>query len=177
MEKTTVLKFKYGTSKGRDTYGYTIVTLYANGERVARTCGGGYDMRGTCLGSFIKKNYLERLKTLKGNTGSMDDGTGYYGLTFYKNDGERLQNLKQFEEGASISLDGACGENEMVRIAEAIGLKLEQVKLGGGGPRSEDWGYILIDTYLQNPSGMCACGCHDIITCPEGCADCKHNHN
>lgn len=141
MEKTTVLKFKYGTSRGRDTYGYTIVTLYANGERVARTCGGGYDMRGTCLGFFIKKNYLERLKTLKGNRGSLDDGTGYYGLTFYKQNGEKFENIKEYQNGASVSLDGACGESCMVRIADAIGIKLESVQL-----EPNDWGYILTDT-------------------------------
>lgn len=171
MKKSTVLSFKYTTSKGRDTYGYNIVSLYANGERVARTCGGGYDMRGTCLGQYIKANYIERLKALTGNHGSMDDGTGFYGLMFTVKDGETYKRVKNYEEGAIVSLDGACGIDCMVRIADAVGVKLESVKIA-----PNEWGYILTDTYLQNPSGMCACGCHDIITRPEGCEDCKHNH-
>lgn len=143
QNKATILTFKYTTSKGRDTYGYNIVSLYANGQRVARTCGVGYDMRGTCLGQYIKDNYLERLKTLKGNHGSMDDGAGYYGLTFYQKEDAtgKYINIKSYEEGATVSLDGACGENEMVRIAGAIGLNLESVQVG-----PNDWGYILTDS-------------------------------
>lgn len=149
MQTSTVLSFKYTTSKGRDTYGYNIVTLYANGEKVARTCGGGYDMRGTCLGDYIKANYIERLKLLKGNTGSMDDGAGYYGLSFHYETKEMPRSYKthkEYQEGDTISLDGACGESCMVRIAEAIGLHLEPITFGPGGTRSESRGYILTDT-------------------------------
>ena len=147
--KATILSFKYTTSKGRDTYGYTIVTLYANGERVARTCGGGYDMRGTCLGSYIKAQYLDRLKALKGNTGSLDDGTGFYGLTFYKvvkdaDENDRHVSIKSYEDGAKISLDGACGERSIVSIADAIGLNLESVQT-----LPNEWGYILTDNQAQ----------------------------
>lgn len=62
--KTTSLEFKWSVSRGRDTYGYAICTLYANGDRVARCNGGGYDMKGTCLGSFIAKAYADRLLNL-----------------------------------------------------------------------------------------------------------------
>jgi hypothetical protein len=139
---TILLSFKYTTSKGRNTYGYNIVTLYANGKRVARTCGGGYDMRGTCLGEYIQNNYLERLKTLRANYGSLDDDTGYYGLSFWKqgNKSTRIENLKSYEDGSIISLDGACGERSMQTIAEAIGLSLQQVEI-----LPDEWGYILTD--------------------------------
>lgn len=136
-EKTTLLTFKHGVSKGVNTYGYNIITLYANGEKVASTNGGGYDMRGTVLGRYIKDNYLERLKTLKGNTGSLDDGTGFYGLTFYSKDNV---NHKSYREGDNVYLDGACGENCMMRIANAIGLELTSIKTG-----PKDWGYLLTD--------------------------------
>jgi hypothetical protein len=36
------LKFKYTTSKGRDSYGYNICSLWVDGEKVSSTCGGGY---------------------------------------------------------------------------------------------------------------------------------------
>ena len=38
------LKFKYTTSRGRDSYGYNICSLWVDGEKKASTCGGGYDM-------------------------------------------------------------------------------------------------------------------------------------
>lgn len=36
----------------------------------------------------------------------------------------------------------------------------------------------ILKMYLENKteSGMCACGCHDIITRPKGCRDCSLNH-
>jgi len=128
-------------------------------------------MRGTCLGQYIEANYIERLKALNGNHGSQDDGTGFYGLMFTIKDGETYKRVKEYQDGAEVSLDGACGENCMRTIAEAIGVHLESVQLA-----PNEWGYILTDTYMQTPSGMCDCGCHDIITRPAGCVDCKHNH-
>tara|TARA_R110000868_G_scaffold171824_4_gene407616 strand:+ start:260 stop:700 length:441 start_codon:yes stop_codon:yes gene_type:complete len=138
----TILSFKYTTSKGRDTYGYNIVTLYANGNKVARTCGGGYDMRGTVLANYIKDNYLERLKTLKGNHGSLDDGSVFYGLMFYNAINNKRQ--KTYDNGCLISLDGACGENAIVRISEAIDVHLESIKLS-----PNEYGYILTDNKIQ----------------------------
>lgn len=59
------LAFKWSTSRGRDSYGYTICTLLADGCRVARCNGGGYDMKGTCLGSYIAAAYADRLLSLR----------------------------------------------------------------------------------------------------------------
>ena len=63
-EKTISLEFRWTVSRGRDTYGYNICTLYADGVKVARCNGGGYDMKGTCYGDFIAKYYPERLREL-----------------------------------------------------------------------------------------------------------------
>lgn len=65
-ERTITLEFKWTVSRGRDTYGYNICTLYADGSRVARCNGGGYDMEGTVLGSFIARNFSDRLLRLPG---------------------------------------------------------------------------------------------------------------
>jgi hypothetical protein len=62
---TTTLEFRWSVSRGRDTYGYNICTLYLNGRKVARCNGGGYDMKGTCYGSFIASHYANRLLGLK----------------------------------------------------------------------------------------------------------------
>jgi len=142
-EKATVLSFKYGTSKGRDTYGYNIVTLYANGEKVARTCGGGYDMRGTCLGKYINNNYIERLKALNANYGSLDtyEPRGHYGLIISNPTNGKRENI--YKDGYKIYVDGACGESCMVRLLDTIGINLESVQLA-----PNEWGYILTDNKL-----------------------------
>lgn len=106
---TTVLEFKWTVSRGRDTYGYNICTLYADGRKVAKCNGGGYDMEGTVLGRFISTHYADRLLQLtaddmppqshyeyeykkngepkldrhgrrKGHT--VDDGRYFYGLSY-----------------------------------------------------------------------------------------------
>lgn len=60
-ERTITLEFRWTVSRGRDTYGYNICTLYADGARVARCNGGGYDMEGTVLGNFLAANFRDRL--------------------------------------------------------------------------------------------------------------------
>lgn len=61
----TTLEFKWTVSRARDSYGYNICTLYADGRKVGRCNGGGYDMKGTSLGSFIERRYADRLLELK----------------------------------------------------------------------------------------------------------------
>lgn len=59
------IEIKWGTSKGRDTYGYTTCSLYMNGKRLAACNGGGYDMRGTVLGRFLGLVFAPELVALK----------------------------------------------------------------------------------------------------------------
>lgn len=61
----TTLEFRWGTSRGRDTYGYTICTLYVDGSKVSSCNGGGYDMKGTALGRYIARDFAARLNALK----------------------------------------------------------------------------------------------------------------
>lgn len=62
---THFAEFKWTVSRGRDTYGYNICTLYVDGLRVARCNGGGYDMKGTCYGDFLARNFAARLNSLQ----------------------------------------------------------------------------------------------------------------
>lgn len=120
-----VLEFKWTTSKGRDTYGYNICSLYVDGKKVTSCNGGGYDMKGTCLGEFIKMQFLEDLKKLPANYGSGDNHRGFYGLVFYN---PKTGNRKpEFEEGFKVSLDGACGFSSMERVLNAIGYKIKYI--------------------------------------------------
>lgn len=61
----TTLEFKWTTSRARDSYGYPVCTLYADGSKVARCNGGGYDMIGTNLGTYVARAYADRLLALK----------------------------------------------------------------------------------------------------------------
>jgi hypothetical protein len=117
------LVFKWTVSRGRDTYGYNICSLWVDGRKVASCGGGGYDMKGTCFGDYIEANYQDRLQKLNANYGSGDNTKGFYGLVILK-EGKRLN---RYKKGATIRLDGACGFDNIRRIAEKIGLKLEYI--------------------------------------------------
>lgn len=124
MNNTKALRVKYTISRGQDTYGYNLVTLYVNGKKHNRTCGGGYDMTGTVIGEYITREYNDRLKELEANSGSLDEtGTGYYGVSHYDNKENKW--LKHANENTSTCLDGACGINCVKQVAAAIGLDLE----------------------------------------------------
>lgn len=146
MENLTVknLHFKWTISKGQNTYGYNICTLYVDGVKVSKCIGGGYDMQGTCLANWLAKSYENSLIELslksilnagikhaselpsqycKGSelikyTNDLKDGNNrsLYGFTYYFN----LTTNKCF-----IGLDGACGFSSIQYIGEAIGIKLQ----------------------------------------------------
>lgn len=61
----TAVEIKWGTSRGRDSYGYTTASLYHSGRRIAACNGGGYDMRGTVLGNFVAWAFADQLRALK----------------------------------------------------------------------------------------------------------------
>jgi hypothetical protein len=58
------LEFKWTVSRGRETAGYNICSLYVDGEKAASCNGGGYDMKGTSLGNYIARAYGDRLFAL-----------------------------------------------------------------------------------------------------------------
>jgi hypothetical protein len=59
------IEVRWGTSRGRDSYGYTTCTLYADGRKMAGCNGGGYDMRGTVLGAWVAVAFREELLKLR----------------------------------------------------------------------------------------------------------------
>lgn len=139
------LKFKYSTSRGRDSYGYTICSLWVNGQKVSSTCGGGYDMKGTALGHWIAKEFQKDLNTFK---------KSFYGLKFYdpnwkpskecieeekKDELTKLTGLARYqdfykqssdlptEKHTRATLDGACGFDCMTAILNHIGYNLKYI--------------------------------------------------
>ncbi len=124
----TVLTLKWTTSRGRDTYGYNICTLTDTDTQERYRCmGGGYDMVGTVFAQWLSDVHFASLSILAKDRAYYVDRSegherrdyadgGLYGLSYYSRaNGDR----------AHFSLDGACGLESMLRIAEAIGLKVK----------------------------------------------------
>lgn len=107
------LRIKWSVSRGRDTYGWNICTLWDGNTRY-QTKGGGYDMTGTVFGEWLATNYMKRIKqaikpTVYGD-GTCVDGDMYGFFT---------------REGTDkFWLDGGCGLESMIAIAEKIGLRV-----------------------------------------------------
>jgi hypothetical protein len=97
------LHFKWTVSRGRETYGYNICSLYVDGRKVSSCNGGGYDMKGTAFGNWVEVAFQDKLQELK------LDPKVYYGLSFYKD---------------KYHIDGACGFSSVVRIVEKLGYEL-----------------------------------------------------
>ena len=129
--ETKLLTFKWTVSRGRDTYGYDICSLYVDDKKVASCNGGGYDMQGTCLANWLQNNYQDRLlKRFADEINSIEDkdykkntSTGekwfYKSLSFYG--GHIIEN----KGGFKISLDGAYGFSSIEKIANEIGIFLQ----------------------------------------------------
>lgn len=129
---TKQLHFKWTISRGRYTYGYNICTLLVDGEKVGKTCGGGYDMQGTVLAEWLESYYQPELIKLNNDNGinerppinSYETGKGierkynlpeFYGMSVYVKPGNIVR----------VHLDGACGFNSIEKIANAIGITLK----------------------------------------------------
>jgi hypothetical protein len=129
---TKQLHFKWTISRGRDTYGYNICTLLVDGEKVGKTCGGGYDMQGTVLGEWLQNKYQEELIKLNNEKGINERLPVN---TYETSKGiERKYTLPEFygmalyvkpDKSVKVYLDGGCGIESMKKIAEAIGITLK----------------------------------------------------
>lgn len=129
----TVLEFKWTVSRGRDTYGYNICTLRDRfGKRLAR-CGGGYDMKGTCLGQWIQGAFQAELIALAqadSQAFAIYDEKGYRHpdpQSEYRPSEKLYGCCAHWQAGKldHVSLDGGCGFSSMRDILNAIGLDLK----------------------------------------------------
>jgi outer membrane lipoprotein SlyB len=53
MKSVMVGQIKWTESRGYNTAGWNICTLYIDGKRAASTKGGGYDMTGAVWGNWL----------------------------------------------------------------------------------------------------------------------------
>ncbi|MCD5384852.1 MAG: hypothetical protein LRZ94_00870 [Candidatus Pacebacteria bacterium] len=134
MKKNYFLEFKF-SNRGYKGYAGLYCRLYVDGELAGSAGGGGYDMKGVCLGQWIEKEFKEQIKMLankeleealkapKNERYYNSDGGGIYGLIIGKGKDEGA-------EGISISCDGATGISQMFKILEAIGFESRQNRKG-----------------------------------------------
>ena len=141
MKKIKRLALSWSVSRGRDTYGYNICRLddTSTGERF-ECMSGGYDMRGTVFGEWLAANYQSELLALK-------DRANYIfpleGAPRHANREDSFYGMRYHEKYPAITLDGACGLECMIRIAEAIGLEVERDYIAKGRRRGETVGWYV----------------------------------
>lgn len=114
------LSISWSVSRGQETYGYNICRLddCNTGERF-RTIGGGYDMVGTVAAQWLCKNYQTELQALCTTIDSKPyASTGW--LCFHS-----FYGMHQRADG-SVTIDGACGLDSVLKVARAIGLHIQQ---------------------------------------------------
>lgn len=125
------LEIKWSISRGRDTYGYNICSLYVYGQKVTDCNGGGYDMIGTVIGELVTALFKEELEELsKGAdlSNHFSDGREIkfrnlkYGSR-YEDDCYGLY-TSDYNGNRKVCIDGACGEGSVGDILNAIGYDL-----------------------------------------------------
>ena len=100
--------FSYGTSRGRDTYGYNIVTLTSSAQgKKFRCMGGGYDMHGQVLGEYVQ--YCATQEQLRAAV-SADDSLP----------------VTVLHTGCAVVV-GASGEAGVLRLMRAIGWEVKAI--------------------------------------------------
>lgn len=133
------LSLSWSVSKGRDTYGYNICRLddRNNGKRF-KTIGGGYDMVGTVFGEWLQLNYQDELQAIKARAHYISDENG----TKVNPRPDSLYGM-HWKKDNTVSLDGACGLECMIQIAESIGLEVERDYIAKGKRRGETIGWFV----------------------------------
>ncbi len=104
MKNYKFLEMKWSVSKGRDTYGYNICTLW-DGNTAYRCSGGGYDLQGTVFAEWLTVHYMDEIVEKLKPYDDSDRDNDNYGFNKY--------NGKYF-------LAGACGLDSIIRIAQKI---------------------------------------------------------
>jgi len=97
------------------------MTVYDRGERLYSIGGYGFDRLGCALSGFLEACFQPELLSLdsKIHSGEAPKPCGFLGAS-----------LRSDKE--SVELDGACGSEAMIRVADAIGLKVHQSESKAG---------------------------------------------
>jgi|SRR5665213_2219469 len=139
----TYLAFSWSVSRGRETYGYNIMTVTdQNTGKRFRCNGGGYDMTGTSVGNWMEATYPKRLQAVAERADIRYFTPAREPWYEHSMAADRLYGMT-VTGGGGVRLDGACGLESMLKVAHAIGLKLERTYKATGRNRGETTGYIV----------------------------------
>lgn len=131
------LSLSWSVSRGQDTYGYNICRLDSRDSGKRYKCmGGGYDMIGTVFGEWLVAEHQEALQALFAKYPAEP-----YALTGWTVIKEFYGMFK--EADGNIRLDGGCGIESMIRIAEATGLEVEREYQKTGRNRGNTFGWFV----------------------------------
>ncbi len=135
------LSLSWSTSRGRETYGYNICRLddINKGERF-KCMGGGYDMVGTVFAQWLCANYQDRLLAIKDRSSYVFPVEGAH---FAANNENSLYGMSYHEKGERVYIDGACGLDCVLQIADIIGLDVEREYIAKGRRRGETIGWFV----------------------------------
>jgi len=144
------LKYKWTTSRAKDSYGYNVCTLLVDGEKVGRCNGGGYDMTGTSLAQWVETNFKNDLLKLKEEFCGLsfhnpswkpskeclkkeeeDELTKLTGLAKYQDFYKQSSKLPT-DKHTIPKIDGACGVSSVERILNAIGYNYSCIDYDSG---------------------------------------------
>lgn len=141
----THLSLSWGTSRGRETYGYTICRLTDDSTgKVYRCMGGGYDMVGTVFGLWLEDVHAEALANIADDRAYYVYERGVGTKPTGKADALYGMTLSWVHPRHSIvSLDGGCGIDSMLRIAGAIGLEVTREFKHSGRNRGTTTGWLV----------------------------------
>lgn len=157
--QNNLLTLSWSTSRGVNSYGWNICRLddRQTGKRF-RTCGGGFDMVGTVIGEWLMSRYQDRLQAIGDRAGSYYSKAGGYkthrvpgsSMPFGDIDRSYYYGMTRNDDTKRVSLDGACGVETMLRVAEAIGLTVTR----NSDNRGRTIGFFVTDT--TQPSQVAA---------------------
>jgi hypothetical protein len=88
--------------------------------------GGGYDMQGTVFADWLEDVYQSELLAIadQAHSKAYRDRDGKYYRTV-NDDG--LYGMTHDSEDSRIRIDGGCGLESVIRIANAIGLSVQRI--------------------------------------------------
>lgn len=132
-----VLDIKWSVSRGRDTYGYSICSLWRGGRKLATCNGGGYDMTGTVVAEWFCREFQAKVWELRSRASTARYRRDIGGLVDHPEVltsllADRLTGLEVIYtnsnciEGKAF-IDGACGLRSVQRLIEACGFNVEEV--------------------------------------------------
>ena len=97
-------------------------------------------MIGTVFGEWLEANYQKELLNIQGNAFMI--WSAKFGRI--ENEGyNRFYGMTHDQGQNRVYLDGACGIESMIRIAEAIGLDVERDYIAKGRRRGETIGWFV----------------------------------